>query len=82
MVLTKPHRRLLHTTNMLERQSKEIKRRTLVATLFPNTDFSLRLIDVVLMAAFEDCDAGHRYQTMYYQTTKKMTEFAEIFLFY
>ena len=37
------HRKRLRTTNMLERLNKEIRRRTRVATLFPNEDSLLRL---------------------------------------
>jgi hypothetical protein len=33
------HRKKLRTVNMLERLNKEIKRRTRVATLFPNTAY-------------------------------------------
>ena len=32
------HRKKIRTVNMLERINKEIRRRTRVATLFPNTD--------------------------------------------
>jgi transposase-like protein len=38
------HRRRLRTTNGLERLNKEIKRRTRVATLFPNEASLLRLV--------------------------------------
>jgi len=49
-VLTLPcdHRRRLRTTNTLEALNKEIKRRTRVATLFPNTESLLRLVSAVL----------------------------------
>ena len=38
------HRRRLRTTNMVERLNKEVKRRTSVATLFPNEASCLRLV--------------------------------------
>jgi len=38
------HRKRLRTTNMLERQNRELKRRTRVATLFPNEASLLRLV--------------------------------------
>ena len=42
------HRRRLRTTNGLERINMEIKRRTRVATLFPNEASLLRLASAVL----------------------------------
>ena len=47
MILT-AHRRRLRTTNGLKRLNKEIKRRTRVATLFPNEASLLRLASAVL----------------------------------
>lgn len=64
MVLPQSHRRLLRTTNMLERQNKEIKRRTRVATLFPNTDSCLRLVSAVLMEVSEGWETGRKYLTL------------------
>ncbi len=64
MMLPQSHRRLLRTTNMLERQNKEIKRRTRVATLFPNTDSCLRLVSAVLMEVSEGLETGRKYLTM------------------
>lgn len=64
MTLPQSHRRLLRTTNMLERQHKEIKRRTRVATLFPNTDSCLRLVSAVLMEVSEGWETGRKYLTM------------------
>jgi len=46
--LPSTHRRLLRTTNVLERLNMEIKRRTRVATLFPNEPSLLRLGSAVL----------------------------------
>ena len=43
------HRKRIRTTNMLERQNKEIKRRTRVATLFSNGASLLRLVTSVLV---------------------------------
>lgn len=64
MALPQAHRRLLRTTNMLERQNKEIKRRTRVATLFPNTESCLRLVSAVLMEVSEGWETGRIYLTM------------------
>ena len=48
------HRRRLRTNNGLERLSKEIKRRTRVATLFPNEASVLRLVSAVLSEISDD----------------------------
>lgn len=64
MQLPEPHRRRLRTTNMLERQNKEIKRRTRVATLFPNAASCLRLVSAVLMEVSEDWETDRIYLTM------------------
>ena len=58
------HRRKLRTTNMLERINKEIKRRTRVATLFPNEASALRLVTAVLMEISEDWETNRTYLTM------------------
>ena len=48
------HRRRLRMTNGLERLNKEIKRRTRVATLFPNEASLLRLASAVLSEMRDD----------------------------
>jgi transposase-like protein len=48
------YRRRLRTSNVLERLNQEIKRRTRVATLFPNEASLLRLASAVLMEISED----------------------------
>jgi putative transposase len=58
------HRRRLRTTNMLERVNKELKRRTRVATLFPNEQSALRLVTAVLMEISEDWETNRNYLTM------------------
>ena len=58
------HRRRLRTTNMLERVNKEVKRRTRVATLFPNEASLLRLVSAVLMEISEDWETGRNYLNM------------------
>lgn len=55
------HRRRLRTTNMLERVNKELKRRTRVATLFPNDDSLLRLVSAVLIEISEDWETAKIY---------------------
>jgi transposase-like protein len=58
------HRRRLRTTNGLERLNKEIKRRTRVATLFPNEDSLLRLASAVLSEISDDWETGRAYLNM------------------
>lgn len=52
------HRRRLRTSNLMERISKELKRRTRVATLFPNEASLLRLVSAVLMEISEEWENG------------------------
>ena len=58
------HRRRLRTSNMLERINKEIKRRTRVATLFPNEASLLRLVSAVLMEISEEWETEKLYLRM------------------
>jgi transposase-like protein len=60
-MLPQRHRRRLRTTNMLERVNKEVKRRTRVATLFPNEASLIRLVSAVLMENSEDWETGKAY---------------------
>jgi transposase-like protein len=50
----RPHRRRLRTNNLLERLNRELKRRTRVATLFPNEAALLRLATALLMETDEE----------------------------
>lgn len=58
-----PHRRLLRTTNGVERVNREIKRRTQVASIFPNEASCLRLVSALLMEASDDWQVGKAYLT-------------------
>ena len=55
------HRRLIRTTNGLERLNREICRRSRVASLFPNDASCLRLATAVVMEISEDWQTGKRY---------------------
>ena len=57
-------RRRLRTNNLLERLNREIKRRTRVATLFPNEDSLLRLATAVLMETDEEWQTEKHYLPM------------------
>jgi transposase-like protein len=61
MELPASQRRRLRTSNMLERLSQEIKRRTRVATLFPNEASLLRLVSAVLIEISEEWETGKAY---------------------
>jgi putative transposase len=55
------HRRLIRTTNGLERVNQEVRRRTRVARLFPNEASCLRLVSAILMEISEDWQTGKVY---------------------
>ena len=57
------HRRRLRTTNVLERLNRELKRRTRVATLFPNEASLLRLVTGVLIEISDEWETTKRYVT-------------------
>lgn len=63
------HRRLLRTTNGLERVNKEVKRRTRVASLFPSEASCLPPacsgypVSAVLMEISDEWQAGKAYLT-------------------
>jgi putative transposase len=52
------------TSNLLERTNKELKRRTRVATLFPNEAALLRLLSAVLMEISEEWETEQIYFNM------------------
>lgn len=58
------HWRRLRTSNMAERVNKEIKRRTRISGLFPNTESCLRLVSAVLVEIDEAWDEGYVYLDM------------------
>jgi len=58
------HRVRMRATNGLERLNKEIKRRTRVATLFPNTASCLRLVSAILVEHDEEWMTAPIYLAM------------------
>jgi len=48
------HRTKIRTTNVLERLNREIKRRTQVASVFPNENSCLRLVTAIVMETSEE----------------------------
>jgi len=55
------HRRMIRTTNSLERINKEIRRRTRVVGVFPNEASCLRLVSALLMEISEEWQTGKHY---------------------
>lgn len=62
-IMTYPYkiRRLLRSTNMLERLNKEIKRRTKVVMVFPNEKSIERLVSALLMEVSQDWETNKAY---------------------
>lgn len=54
------HRKIA-STNMLERLNEEIRRRTRVVGIFPNSDSYVRLVTTYLMEYSEDWSVSHAY---------------------
>lgn len=57
------HRRRLRTSNAIERLNRELKRRTKVASVFPNEASLLRLVTALLVEQSEEWETGKRYVT-------------------
>lgn len=57
------HRRLLRTTNGVERLNREIRRRSRVVGIFPNENAYLRLVTAILMEISEEWFTGRAYLT-------------------
>ena len=62
--LPEAHRRRLRTVNGLERVNEELKRRTRVATLFPNEASLLRLVSALTAEISEEWETARAYLTM------------------
>jgi transposase-like protein len=62
--MPKEHQKRLRTSNMAERQMKEIKGRTRVAMIFPNERSLLRLVSAILMETAEQWETGKVYLDM------------------
>ena len=58
------HHKHLKSTNMLERLNEEIKRRTHVVRIFPNTEACLRLVRALAVETHENWLEAHRYLNM------------------
>ena len=67
--LPEAHRRRMRTSNALERVNEEIRRRTRVASIFPNENSLLRLVSALLMEISEEWETGKIYLNMAIQET-------------
>ena len=54
------HQRQLHSTNVLERLNKEIKRRSNVVGIFPSPKSTLRLVGALLLEQDEEWSIAER----------------------
>jgi putative transposase len=62
--LPRAHHKHLKSTNMLERLNEEIKRRTRVVRIFPNTESCLRLVRALCVETHETWLEDNRYLNM------------------
>ena len=62
--LPRGHHKHLKSTNMLERLNEEIKRRTRVVRIFPNSESCLRLVRALAVETHEGWLEEHRYLNM------------------
>ena len=58
------HHKHLKSTNMLERVNQEIKRRTHIVRVFPNSESCLRLVRALAIEIHEDWLEANRYLNM------------------
>jgi transposase-like protein len=64
------HRRLIRTTNGLERVNRELKRRTRTVGIFPNPTACLRLATAITIEISDEWFTNRTYLTMESSTTK------------
>lgn len=62
--LPRRHHKHLKSTNMLERLNEEIRRRTYVVRIFPNSDSCRRLVRALAVETHENWLEAHRYLNM------------------
>lgn len=69
MYLPFKYRQSLRTSNIIERENREIRKREKVIGIFPNTESAIRLLGAVLMDDHDDWSTRHRLFDMneYYE---------------
>jgi transposase-like protein len=71
------HHKHLKSTNMLERLNEEIRRRTYVVRIFPNSDACRRLVRALAVETHEHWLEAHRYLNMNDLKELKKTQFRQ-----
>lgn len=64
MNFPRAHGLQIHSTNPLERQNAEIKRRTNVVGIFPNERAVTRLVGAILLEQNDECTLQRRYMPL------------------
>ena len=64
LALPDPYRRLLRTTNSVERLNEEIRCRERVIRIFPNRESTIRLLGALLLEQHEQWTTSHHYLDM------------------
>jgi putative transposase len=72
--LPRQHHKNMKSTNLLERLNEEIKRRTLVVRIFPNTASCLRLVRALAVEMHENWIEAIRYLNMEYLKEHKQEQ--------
>src|SRR4051794_20979482 len=76
--LPRQHHKNLKSTNMLERLNEELKRRTLVVRIFPNTASCLRLVRALAVETHENWIEATRYLNMEYLKEHKKEQLRKV----
>jgi transposase-like protein len=76
--LPRQHHKNLKSTNLLERLNEEIKRRTLVVRIFPNTAACLRLIRALAVETHENWIEATKYLNMEYLKEQKKEQLRNV----
>jgi len=70
-------RKRLHTSNLVERMNKEVKRRTRVVSVFPNVESAYRLVAALCMEISQDWEGGRIYLKLQDDIQSSESEFTE-----
>lgn len=76
--LPRQHHKNLKSTNLLERLNEEIKRRTLVVRIFPNSAACLRLIRALAVETHENWIEATKYLNMEYLKEQKKEQLRNV----